>query len=174
VRRDATKFSETGYVGGDVEIWWRELVHKADGDVNGHSSESFTSTKSTRSRRAGSMIGRDVSGSWRANDVAQVNGRDECRCAARWICRGNPGGTGISKARKSSDKPSHPPYLFVVSGAFERLKEQVSRRVKGPDRIRAEPIRVWTTTSSNSLVPGFHRIRIRAGIIGRLPVRVVC
>src|SRR5690349_21982956 len=33
VKADATKFSETGYVGGDVEDLVRDLVHKADGDV---------------------------------------------------------------------------------------------------------------------------------------------
>jgi ATP-dependent Clp protease ATP-binding subunit ClpX len=34
VKADATKFSETGYVGGDVEDLVRELVHRAEGDVN--------------------------------------------------------------------------------------------------------------------------------------------
>ncbi len=34
VKADATKFSETGYVGGDVEDLVRDLVHKADGDMN--------------------------------------------------------------------------------------------------------------------------------------------
>src|ERR1041384_2926715 len=33
VKADATKFSETGWVGGDVEDLVRELVHRADGDV---------------------------------------------------------------------------------------------------------------------------------------------
>src|SRR6202051_2451840 len=33
VKADATKFSETGYVGGDVEDLVRELVHKANGDI---------------------------------------------------------------------------------------------------------------------------------------------
>ena len=33
VKADATKFSETGYVGGDVEDLVRELVQKADDDV---------------------------------------------------------------------------------------------------------------------------------------------
>src|ERR1700732_4955671 len=32
VKADATKFSETGYVGGDVEDLVRELVQRADGD----------------------------------------------------------------------------------------------------------------------------------------------
>ncbi|MFN3329494.1 MAG: S16 family serine protease, partial [Pyrinomonadaceae bacterium] len=34
VKADATKFSETGYVGGDVEDLVRELVHEADGDIS--------------------------------------------------------------------------------------------------------------------------------------------
>ena len=33
VKADATKFSETGYVGGDVDDLVRELVQAADGDV---------------------------------------------------------------------------------------------------------------------------------------------
>ena len=33
VKGDATKFSETGYVGGDVEDLVRELVREADGDI---------------------------------------------------------------------------------------------------------------------------------------------
>ncbi len=33
VKGDATKFSETGYVGGDVEDLVRELVRRADGDT---------------------------------------------------------------------------------------------------------------------------------------------
>src|SRR5262249_33638105 len=33
VKGDATKFSETGYVGGDVEDLVRELVRRTDGDV---------------------------------------------------------------------------------------------------------------------------------------------
>ena len=33
VKADATKYSETGYVGGDVEDLIRELVAQADGDI---------------------------------------------------------------------------------------------------------------------------------------------
>ena len=51
VKADATKFSETGYVGGDVEDLVRELVHKANSDVTWRSSASFTLTRSTRSPR---------------------------------------------------------------------------------------------------------------------------
>jgi hypothetical protein len=53
VKADATKFSETGYVGGDVEDLVRELVQKADGEVARRSSASSTSTRSIRLRRPG-------------------------------------------------------------------------------------------------------------------------
>jgi len=33
VKGDATKFSETGYVGGDVEDLVRDLVRESDGDI---------------------------------------------------------------------------------------------------------------------------------------------
>jgi ATP-dependent protease HslVU (ClpYQ) ATPase subunit len=51
VKADATKFSETGYVGGDVEDLVRELVQKATAMSRARSSASSTSTRSTRSRR---------------------------------------------------------------------------------------------------------------------------
>src|SRR5207247_10603003 len=43
--------------------------------------------------------------------------------------------------------------LFVVSGAFERLKEQVSRRVKGQIGFSAEPIRVMEHELFQLVVP---------------------
>ena len=58
VKADATKFSETGYVGGDVEDLVRDLVQKADGDVDARASTaSSTSTKSTRSPLATNVSG---------------------------------------------------------------------------------------------------------------------
>src|SRR5438034_6814208 len=61
VKADATKFSETGYVGGDVEDLVRELVHKANGDVNLAQFGIIYIDEIDKIASAGNMIGRDVS-----------------------------------------------------------------------------------------------------------------
>src|SRR5205814_4271833 len=62
VKADATKFSETGYVGGDVEDLLRELVHKANGDVDLAQLGIIYIDEIDKIAGAGNLIGRDVSG----------------------------------------------------------------------------------------------------------------
>jgi hypothetical protein len=78
------------------------------------------------------------------------------------------------KAKRETINTRH--ILFVVSGAFEKLKEHVARRVRhGQIGFSAEPIQVMDNelfghvTTQDFIEYGFE-----PEFIGRLPVRVVC
>ena len=62
VKADATKFSETGYVGGDVDDLVRELVQKADGDVELAECGIIYIDEVDKLASKPGMGGRDVSG----------------------------------------------------------------------------------------------------------------
>ena len=178
VKADATKFSETGYVGGDVEDLVRELVHKADGDLNLAQFGIIYIDEIDKIASAGNMIGRDVSGRgvqttllklMEETEVPVRSANDiqaQLQAAFEFQRKG--------KSKRETINTSH--ILFVVSGAFERLKEQVSRRIqRGQIGFSAQPMQVMDNelfqhvTTQDFIEYGFE-----PEFIGRLPVRVVC
>ena len=179
VKADATKFSETGYVGGDVEDLVRELVQKADGDVELAQFGIIYIDEIDKIAAAGNLVGRDVSGRgvqttllklMEETDVPVRSANDiqsQLQAAFEFQKRGG-------KAKSETISTRH--ILFVVSGAFERLKQQVSRRIaQGQIGFNAEPRQVMDNelfqhvTTQDFIEYGFE-----PEFIGRLPVRVVC
>ena len=62
VKADATKFSETGYVGGDVEDMVRDLLRLANGDVTRAQYGIIYIDEIDKIAAASNLTGRDVSG----------------------------------------------------------------------------------------------------------------
>src|SRR3954452_18077212 len=178
VKADATKFSETGYVGGDVEDLVRELVHKADGDVNLAQFGIIYIDEIDKIASSANMIGRDVSGRGVQTTLLKLMEETEVplrsmndlqaqlQAAFEFQRKG--------KAKRETINTRH--ILFVVSGAFERLKQQVSRRISrgqigfsaGPSPVMDNELFQYVTTSD------FVEYGFEPEFIGRLPVRVVC
>src|SRR6201985_3742393 len=143
VKADATKFSETGYVGGDVEDLVRELVQKADDDVNRAQFGIIYIDEIDKIAAAGNMIGRDVSGRGVQTTLLKLMEETEVPLRSMNDLQGQLQAAfefqRKGKARRETINTRH--ILFVVSGAFERLKQQVTRRVRqGQIGFSAEPI----------------------------------
>jgi ATP-dependent Clp protease ATP-binding subunit ClpX len=178
VKADATKFSETGYVGGDVEDLVRELVHKANGDVNLAQFGIIYIDEIDKIASAGNLIGRDVSG--RGVQTTLLKLMEETEVPVRSV---NDLQAQLQaafefqrkgKTKRETINTRH--ILFVVSGAFEKLKEQVARRVRhGQIGFRAEPVQVMDNELFQHVTTkDFVEYGFEPEFIGRLPVRVVC
>jgi len=178
VKADATKFSETGYVGGDVEDLVRELVHKADGDLNLAQFGIIYIDEIDKIASAGNLIGRDVSGRGVQTTLLKLMEETEVpvrsmndlqaqlQAAFEFQRKG--------KSKRETINTRH--ILFVVSGAFEKLKEQVARRVRhGQIGFSASPVEVMDNELFQHVTThDFVEYGFEPEFIGRLPVRVVC
>jgi endopeptidase Clp ATP-binding regulatory subunit ClpX len=178
VKADATKFSETGYVGGDVEDLVRELVQKADGDVSRAQFGIIYIDEIDKIASANNHGGRDVSGRGVQTTLLKLMEETEVPLRSANDLQGQLQAAfefqRKGKIKKETISTRH--ILFVVSGAFERLKTQVARRIaQSQIGFQADPIKVLDNDVFKHVTTGdFVEYGFEPEFIGRLPVRVVC
>jgi endopeptidase Clp ATP-binding regulatory subunit ClpX len=179
VKADATKFSETGYVGGDVEDLVRELVQKTDGDVTRAQFGIIYIDEIDKIASANNLGGgRDVSGRGVQTTLLKLMEDTEVPLRSANDLQGQLQAAFEFQRRGKTKKEtiSTRNILFVVSGAFERLKAQISRRIaKGQIGFQNEPLKVLDNDIFKHVTTGdFVEYGFEPEFIGRLPVRVVC
>jgi ATP-dependent Clp protease ATP-binding subunit ClpX len=178
VKGDATKFSETGYVGGDVEDLVRDLVYETNGDIELAQYGIIYIDEIDKIASSNSVIGPDVSrtGVQRAllkpmeetevdlkvphDPISQLEAIEHYRK------------TGKREKRMINTKY----ILFIMSGAFNGLEEMIKKRlnqegigfgaeIRSKDE-RAEYLR--QVKAEDLIAYGFE-----SEFIGRLPVTAV-
>lgn len=176
VKGDATKFSETGYVGGDVEDLIRDLVREARGDAKLAEYGIIYVDEIDKIASAGSSwSGPDVSrtGVQRAllklMEDTDVDLRTPHDLASQMEAVMETQRTGKAERKKVSTRNM----LFIVSGAFGGLADIIRRRLakgsmgfKRDVEIPPQDALVLKRVTTNDLLEyGFE-----SEFVGRLPV----
>ena len=132
VKGDATKFSETGYVGGDVEDLVRELVHQSGGDIKLAEYGIIYIDEIDKIASSGSVYGPDVSrGGVQRNllklmEETEVDMKVPHDLASQMEAVIETQRTGKASRKRVNTRN----ILFVMSGAFNGLTEIIARRLK--------------------------------------------
>ena len=178
VKGDATKFSETGYVGGDVEDLVRDLVYEANGDIELAQYGIIYVDEIDKIASSNDIIGPDVSrtGVQRAllkpmeetevdlkvlhDPISQLEAIEHYR--------------RTGKREKWTINTKH--ILFIMSGAFNGLEEIIKKRLNREGigfgaEIRSKDERaeyLKQVKAEDFIAYGFE-----SEFIGRLPVTAV-
>ena len=130
VKGDATKFSETGYVGGDVEDLVRELVHEANGNIELAQYGIIYLDEVDKLAASRGLMGPDVSrsGVQRALLKPLEETEVELKVPHDPISQMEAVQEYQRTGKRENKKISTRHILFIMSGAFAGLEEIVERR----------------------------------------------
>lgn len=178
VKADATKFSETGYVGNDVEDIVRDLVRMADGDTELAEYGIIYIDEIDKIANRSSHGGRDVSGRGVQVNLLKLMEETDVNMVSQTDILGQMQAVMAmqsgAKAPKRTISTKH--MLFIVSGAFDKLSEQVQKRL-GRQQIGFANAGDFTSVDSSEFLRKVEtRDLIDFGFepefVGRLPIRV--
>ncbi len=179
VKADATKYSETGYVGGDVEDLVRELVQQADGDLELAQYGIVYVDEIDKIANPSNFLGRDVSGHGVQRGLLKLMEETDVplRAANDVASQMQAFMDFQSKGRVDRQTINTKHILFIVSGAFAGLTEIIKKRL-GARQIgfmgekpsaEQEHFLLGEARANDFIDYGFE-----AEFIGRLPVVVHC
>lgn len=178
VKGDATKFSETGYVGGDVEDLVRDLVHEAKGNIELAQYGIIYLDEVDKLAGSRNVAGLDVSrsGVQRALLKPMEETEVELKVPHDVISQMEAVQEYQKTGKREKKKINTKHILFIMSGAFNSLEDIVDRRLhqKGIGFGSDIPVKNRTSAGLNHLkTEDLIEYGFESEFIGRLPVVTV-
>ena len=180
VKADATRFSETGYVGANVDDLIRELVTQADDNLELAQYGIIYLDEGDKIATPPNIIGRDVSGRGvqigllKLMEETEVNLRSGNDVASQMRAAMEFQKSG--KVDKEVINTRH--ILFIISGAFTGIEKIIKKRLHQSRIGFNAEITNQTDESTqyfeNVTPKDFIDFGFEPEFIGRLPVHVVC
>ena len=179
VKADATRFSETGYVGANVDDMIRDLLTQADDDIELAQYGIIYLDEVDKIATPPNIIGRDVSG--RGVQIGLLKLMEETEVDLR---AGYDAASQMQammefqqkgKVEKRIINTRH--ILFIISGAFNGLKEIVNKRMNQSNIGFNATVKSQTELENpfQFVTPqDFIEFGFEPELIGRLPVHVIC
>lgn len=178
VKGDATKFSETGYVGGDVEDLVRDLVYEAGDDLELAQYGIIYIDEIDKIAASGNLIGPDVSRS--GVQRALLKPMEETEVDLKVPHDPISQIQAIEHYRKTGKREKRTintrNILFIVSGAFNNLEKIIKERLAkqeigfhGRPRSKKQDREFWRQVTAEDLI----KYGFESEFIGRLPVIAV-
>ncbi len=177
VKADATKFSETGYVGHDVEDMVRDLVRSADGDVD-LAKYGMIYIDEIDKITGTTGQGKDVSGRGVQTNLLKLMEETDVNLVSQTDMMGQMQAM-MEMQRGGKPRPqtmSTRHILFVVSGAFSGMTDIITKRLNqnviGFGSAGEGPGSVEDDLLHRAVTGDFVEFGFEPEFIGRLPVRV--
>jgi len=178
VKADATKFSETGYVGHDVEDMVRDLVRAADNEVELAKYGIIYIDEIDKIAASAGGQGKDVSGKGVQTNLLKLMEETDVSLVSQADMMGQM--QAMMEMQRGGKAPPRTlntrHILFIVSGAFTGMPDIIRKRMNtnvigfaGPEAAdEVEEGRLLHLART----PDFVRFGYEPEFIGRLPVRV--
>lgn len=181
VKADATKFSETGYVGSDVEDLVRDLNKVANNNPELAQYGIIYIDEIDKIAAAGDTSGsKDVSGRGVQINLLKLMEETEVSLFSPTDMMGQMSAMmDMSRGGKQKQRTINTRHiLFIVSGAFDKLADSVKKRLEATaigfgntqDLVEKEPSEYLHRIESSDLI----KYGYEPEFVGRLPVRVAC
>ena len=177
VKADATKFSETGYVGGDVDDLVRDLYRRAGNNVKTAEHGIIYLDEADKLATRGEGGGRDVSGRgvqtnllklMEDGDVPLVSPNDMTGQLQAAMSSMRGGGAAAPEVINTRH------ILFIVSGAFSGIDQIIRDRLMGTGQTKAAKLQNVDQLYQQASTADLVTYGLEPEFVGRLPVRVAC